>query len=262
LPSVHNENGQPASPAAIAAIRRQDRCQHRHPAPSCSSDYESPPWDSLGRTANDEWGVDVSDDRLALRRSRCFRAGSVQCGQREGNRGVEDGPHAACVLGLGADAPDNKAGFFPYTPSTNLLYGLREAIKMLMDEGLESVFARHERFGRATRAAVKAWGLDIVAQNPDEYSGVLTAVMMPEGRDADAFRQVVLERFDMSLGTGLGKLKGRVFRIGHLGDFNDLMLTARSAVSRWASRWRRPAQGGRRSRRAGHAGERSLAPVS
>jgi alanine-glyoxylate transaminase/serine-glyoxylate transaminase/serine-pyruvate transaminase len=119
---------------------------------------------------------------------------------------------------------DNKAGFFPYTPSTNLLYGLREAIKMLMDEGLESAFARHSRFGRATRAAVKAWGLDIVAQNPAEYSGVLTAVMMPEGRDADAFRQVVLERFDMSLGTGLGKLKGKVFRIGHLGDFNDLML--------------------------------------
>ncbi len=119
---------------------------------------------------------------------------------------------------------DNKAGFFPYTPSTNILYGLREAIKMLMDEGLENIFARHERFGRATRAAVKAWGLDIVAQNPDEYSGVLTAVMMPEGRDADAFRQIVLERFDMSLGTGLGKLKGKVFRIGHLGDFNDLML--------------------------------------
>ena len=119
---------------------------------------------------------------------------------------------------------DNRAGFFPYTPSTNLLYGLREALRMLADEGLEHVFARHERFGRATRAAVKAWGLDIVAQNPAEYSGVLTAVLMPEGRDADAFRQTVLERFDMSLGTGLGKLKGRVFRIGHLGDFNDLML--------------------------------------
>jgi alanine-glyoxylate transaminase/serine-glyoxylate transaminase/serine-pyruvate transaminase len=119
---------------------------------------------------------------------------------------------------------DNKAGFFPYTPSTNLLYGLREAIDMLMDEGLASVFARHERFGHATRSAVKGWGLEIVCQNPAEYSGVLTAVMMPEGQDADAFRQIVLERFDMSLGTGLGKLKGRVFRIGHLGDFNDLML--------------------------------------
>jgi alanine-glyoxylate transaminase/serine-glyoxylate transaminase/serine-pyruvate transaminase len=95
---------------------------------------------------------------------------------------------------------------------------------MLMDEGLEHVFARHERFGHATRAAVKAWGLGIVCENPAEYSGVLTAVMMPEGHDADAFRQLVLDRFDMSLGTGLGKLKGRIFRIGHLGDFNDLML--------------------------------------
>jgi len=94
----------------------------------------------------------------------------------------------------------------------------------MRDEGLENVIARHERFGRATRAAVKAWGLDIVAQNPAEYSGVLTAVLMPDGRDADAFRQIVLDRFDMSLGTGLGKLKGKVFRIGHLGDLNDLTL--------------------------------------
>jgi alanine-glyoxylate transaminase / serine-glyoxylate transaminase / serine-pyruvate transaminase len=119
---------------------------------------------------------------------------------------------------------DNKAGFFPYTPSTNILYGLREALSMMRDEGLENTWARHERFGRATRAAVKAWGLDILAQNAAEYSGVLTAVVMPDGRDADAFRQLVLERFDMSLGTGLGKMKGKIFRIGHLGDFNDLML--------------------------------------
>ena len=119
---------------------------------------------------------------------------------------------------------DNTAGFFPYTPSTNILYGLREALAMMREEGLEAIWARHERFGRATRAAVKAWGLDILAVNPAEYSGVLTAVVMPDGRDADAFRQVVLDRFDMSLGTGLGKLKGKVFRIGHLGDFNDLML--------------------------------------
>ena len=119
---------------------------------------------------------------------------------------------------------DNSAGFFPYTPSTNILYGLREALAMMREEGLEAIWARHERFGRATRAAVKAWGLDILAVNPAEYSGVLTAVVMPDGRDADAFRQVVLDRFDMSLGTGLGKLKGKVFRIGHLGDFNDLML--------------------------------------
>jgi len=119
---------------------------------------------------------------------------------------------------------DNKAGFFPYTPSTNILYGLREALSMMRDEGLETIWARHERFGRATRAAVKAWGLDILAQNPAEYSGVLTAVVMPDGRDADTFRQLVLDRFDMSLGTGLGKMKGKIFRIGHLGDFNDLTL--------------------------------------
>jgi alanine-glyoxylate transaminase/serine-glyoxylate transaminase/serine-pyruvate transaminase len=119
---------------------------------------------------------------------------------------------------------DNRAGFFPYTPSTNLLYGLREAITMLTEEGLTNVFTRHQRFARATRAAVNAWALDIVCQDPAEYSSVLTAVMVPDGHDADAFRQIVLERFNMSLGTGLGKLKGKIFRIGHLGDFNDLML--------------------------------------
>jgi len=107
-------------------------------------------------------------------------------------------------------------------PSDNTSY--RVPVTDVPGEWLENVFARHERIGRATREAAKTWGLDIVAVNPAEYSGVLTAVMMPEGRDADAFRQLVLERFDMSLGTGLGKLKGKIFRIGHLGDFNDLML--------------------------------------
>ncbi|MBI4841322.1 MAG: aminotransferase class V-fold PLP-dependent enzyme, partial [candidate division NC10 bacterium] len=119
---------------------------------------------------------------------------------------------------------DNKAGFFPYTPATNLLYGLREAIHMLFEEGLGNVFARHARHAEATRLAVKAWGLQVVCLNQEEYSSSLTAVMMPGGHDADALRKVTLERFDMSLGTGLGKLKGKVFRIGHLGDFNDLML--------------------------------------
>ena len=118
----------------------------------------------------------------------------------------------------------NAAGFFPYTPSTNLLYGLREALAMLEEEGLEHVFGRHARHAAATRAAVRAWGLEILCQDPRDYSPVLTAVVMPEGHDADHFRQVVLDRYDMSLGTGLAKLKGRVFRIGHLGDFNDLML--------------------------------------
>ena len=119
---------------------------------------------------------------------------------------------------------DNAGGFFPYTPATNLLYGLREALEMLLDEGLPRVFARHARHGEATRCAVKAWNLEILAANPYEFSNTLTAVVMPPAQDADRLRQIILERFDMSLGTGLGKLKGRVFRIGHLGDFNDLML--------------------------------------
>ena len=119
---------------------------------------------------------------------------------------------------------DNKVGFFPYTPATNLLYGLRESLRMLLEEGLERVFARHLRHAEATRRAVRAWGLEILCLNPDEYSPALTTVVMPEGHDADAIRKLILERFDLSLGTGLGKLKGKVFRIGHLGDFNDLML--------------------------------------
>ena len=118
----------------------------------------------------------------------------------------------------------NETGFFPYTPATNLLYGLKEAIIMLHEEGLDNVFTRHARHGEATRRAVRAWGLDVLAVNPEEYSGVLTAVMMPDGHDADAFRKLVLDKFDMSLGTGLGKVAGKVFRIGHLGHFNDLTL--------------------------------------
>lgn len=118
----------------------------------------------------------------------------------------------------------NATGFFPYTPSTNLLFGLREALTMLSEEGLPEVFARHVRLADATRAAVEAWGLQIVCERPDEYSPVVTAVRMPEGHDADRFRSTVLGRFNMSLGAGLGQLKGRAFRIGHLGDFNDLML--------------------------------------
>jgi alanine-glyoxylate transaminase / serine-glyoxylate transaminase / serine-pyruvate transaminase len=118
----------------------------------------------------------------------------------------------------------NPAGFFPYTPATNLLYGLREAIAMLQEEGLENVFARHRRLAAATRAAVEAWGLQVLALDPREYSSSLTAVLMPEGHDADHFRNVTLERYDLSLGTGLGKLKGKIFRVGHLGDFNELML--------------------------------------
>lgn len=118
----------------------------------------------------------------------------------------------------------NKTGFFPYTPSTNLLYGLREAILMLHEEGLDNVFARHDRHAEATRRAVRAWGLEILCADPAEYSSALTTVMMPAGHDADKLRVAILDAFDMSLGMGLNKLAGKVFRIGHLGDFNDLTL--------------------------------------
>ena len=118
----------------------------------------------------------------------------------------------------------NNSGFFPYTPATNLLYGLREALRMLREEGLQDVFARHARHAEATRRAVRAWGLEIVCAVPTEYSNSLTAVMTPQGHDADALRRIILDAYDMSLGTGLGRLAGKIFRIGHLGDFNDLAL--------------------------------------
>jgi len=118
----------------------------------------------------------------------------------------------------------NANGYFPYTPATNLLYGLREAVAILLEEGLDNVFARHQRLAAATRAAVEAWGLEVLCRNPDEHSPVLTAVIMPDGHSADAFRARVLEKFDMSLGAGLSKLADRIFRIGHLGETNDLTL--------------------------------------
>ena len=118
----------------------------------------------------------------------------------------------------------NTTGFFPYTPATNLLFGLREALCMLEEEGLENVFRRHLRLAEATRRAVGAWGLELLAADPAEYSPSLTAVLLPDRYDEAALRALILERFNMSLGAGLGKLAGRVFRIGHLGNFNDLML--------------------------------------
>jgi alanine-glyoxylate transaminase / serine-glyoxylate transaminase / serine-pyruvate transaminase len=118
----------------------------------------------------------------------------------------------------------NKVGTWPYTPAVNLLFGLKEAIAMLEEEGLDNVFARHKRHSAATRAALKAWGLETQCQDPNAHSPALTGAVMPEGHDADNFRKVVLENFDMSLGTGLNKIKGKVFRIGHIGHFNDLML--------------------------------------
>jgi alanine-glyoxylate transaminase/serine-glyoxylate transaminase/serine-pyruvate transaminase len=120
----------------------------------------------------------------------------------------------------------NKTGYFPYTPSTNLLYGLNEAVDMLHEEGLENVFARHARHGAAARSAVRHWGLEVLCATQGQESGVLTAVLMPEGTSADAFRASTLEHYDISLGNGLSKMADKVFRIGHLGDFNDLMLIA------------------------------------
>jgi alanine-glyoxylate transaminase/serine-glyoxylate transaminase/serine-pyruvate transaminase len=118
----------------------------------------------------------------------------------------------------------NAEGYYPYTPSTNLLFGLREALAMLAEEGLANVVRRHERYGRATRCAVQTWGLETQCARDDEHSDVITAVVMPDGHDADVFRALVHERFNLSLGMGLGRLRGRVFRIGHLGDFSDTML--------------------------------------
>lgn len=118
----------------------------------------------------------------------------------------------------------NGSGYFPYTPAINLLYGLREALDIFAEEGLDQIVARHERLAEATRAAVQGWGLEVLCQEPRDLSPVVTSVLVPEGHDADQLRSVILDRFDMSLGTGLGRVKGRVFRIGHLGSINDLML--------------------------------------
>jgi alanine-glyoxylate transaminase/serine-glyoxylate transaminase/serine-pyruvate transaminase len=172
---------------------------------------------------HDEWGVDVtisgSQKGLMLPPGLSFNAVSDK----------------AIAAQAGAKLPRsywawdemlamNPNGFFPSTPATNLLYGLDAALEMLEEEGLENVFARHQRHAAATRAAVEAWGLEVLCADPADHSGVLTAVLMPEGKGADALRQIILERFDMSLGAGLSKLADKIFRIGHLGDFNDLTL--------------------------------------
>ncbi len=173
---------------------------------------------------HDEWGVDVtvggSQKGLMLPPGLSFNAISAKALQASKTAALK-----ASFWRWQPMLDANRTGFFPYTPATNLLYGLREALTMLLDEaGLEQVFARHIRHAEATRRAVRAWGLEVLCLNEDEYSPALTAVLMPEGEDADALRKLILDRFDMSLGTGLAKLQGRVFRIGHLGDFNDLML--------------------------------------
>ena len=172
---------------------------------------------------HDAWGVDVtvagSQKGLMLPPGLSFNAVSEKARAAAKHATL---PRAYWRWDEIIAANDN--GYWPWTPATNLLYGLDAALDQLLDEGLPNVWARHARHGNATRAAVRAWGLEILCANPAEYSNSLTAVVMPAGYDADAFRKQVLERFDMSLGTGLSKLAGKVFRIGHLGDFNDLTL--------------------------------------
>lgn len=172
---------------------------------------------------HDEWGVDVtvagSQKGLMLPPGMSFNAISAKALERSRTATMprtfwDWGPMLAA----------NERGFFPYTPNTNLMYGLKEALRLLHDEGLENVFARHTRHAEATRAAVRGWGLEVLALDEREYSSALTAVLVPDDVDADKVRAVILDRFDMSLGAGLGRLAGRIFRIGHLGAFNDLTL--------------------------------------
>jgi alanine-glyoxylate transaminase/serine-glyoxylate transaminase/serine-pyruvate transaminase len=215
---VHNETSTGAV-SRIAEIRRaMDRT--RHPALLIVDTISS--LASLD-FRHDEWGVDVtigcSQKGLMLPPGLSFNAVSAKALAASRNARL---PRA--YWDWEQMIKPNQSGFFPYTPPTNLMYGLLEAQKMLAEEGLANVFHRHQRHGEATRAAVNAWGLEILCEDPREYSGVLTAVVMHEGHNADRLRGIILENFDMSLGTGLGKLAGKVFRIGHLGNFNDLML--------------------------------------
>ena len=217
---VHNETSTGVT-SDIAAVRRAiDNA--KHPAllmvdtisGLASADYQ-----------HDAWGVDVavsgSQKGLMLPPGISFNALSPKA--------IEVSKTARLPKAFWAwdeIIELNKTGYFPYTPSTNLLYGLNEACDMLLAHGLEAVFARHQRWGAGVRSAVRAWGLEIQCADPAVYSPVLTGVLMPEGVDADAVRKIIYERFDCSLGTGLGKVKGRMFRIGHLGDCNDLTLMA------------------------------------
>ncbi|MCJ0762910.1 pyridoxal-phosphate-dependent aminotransferase family protein [Variovorax terrae] len=217
---VHNETSTGVT-SDIAAVRRAIDAA-KHPAlllvdtisGLASADYR-----------HDEWGVDVtvsgSQKGLMLPPGISFNAVSPKA--LEASRTARL-PKAFWAWDEIIEM--NQTGYWPYTPNTNLLYGLNEACDMLLSQGLDTVFARHRRWGEGVRAAVRAWGLEIQCADPALYSPVLTGVMMPEGVDADAVRKIVYERFDCSLGTGLGKVRGRMFRIGHLGDCNDLTLMA------------------------------------
>ena len=215
---VHNETSTGVA-SRIAAVRRAIDAA-AHPAlfmvdtisSLASIDYR-----------HDEWGVDVtvagSQKGLMLPPGLSFNAVGDKA-RAASKQATLPRSYWSWEEMLAA----NKTGYFPYTPATNLLYGLREALAMLSEEGLQNVFARHARHAEATRRAVRAWGLEIVCAVPEEYSNSLTAVMLPAGHDADRLRALILDAYDMSLGMGLGRLAGKVFRIGHLGDFNDLTL--------------------------------------
>ncbi|WP_138935304.1 pyridoxal-phosphate-dependent aminotransferase family protein [Roseovarius arcticus] len=217
---VHNETST-GSVSPIAAVRKAiDNAGH--PAlfmvdtisGLASLDYQ-----------HDEWGVDVtvsgSQKGLMLPPGLSFNAASAKALAANKTAALQRSYWDWAEM----QGP-NKTGYFPYTPATNLLYGLNEAVDMLHEEGLDNVFDRHARHGAAVRAAVRHWGLEVLCATQGQESGVLTAVMMPEGHSADAFRASTLEHFDISLGNGLSKVADKVFRIGHLGDFNDLMLVA------------------------------------
>lgn len=217
---VHNETST-GSVSPVAAVRKAiDRANH--PALFMV--------DTISGLASleykhDEWGVDVtisgSQKGLMLPPGLSFNAVSKKAMAANKIAGLQRSYWDwADMVG------PNEKGYFPYTPSTNLLYGLNEAIDMLHEEGLENVFARHARHGAATRAAVRFWGLEVLCSTQGQESGVLTAVVMPKSCSADAFRASTLKSFDVSLGNGLSKIEDKVFRIGHLGDFNDLMLVA------------------------------------
>jgi alanine-glyoxylate transaminase/serine-glyoxylate transaminase/serine-pyruvate transaminase len=217
---VHNETSTGAT-SRIAEIRNAIDGAH-HPALLLVDTISS-----LGSIEyrHDEWGVDVSvscsQKGLMLPPGLGFIATS-----RKALAASKTNKMPRSYWDWAEMLKHNAGGYFPYTPPTTLLYGLREAIDILLEEGLSAVFARHQRLAVATRAAVKAWGLEVLCQEPSEYSPVLTAVLMPDGHDAETFRKIVLDNYNMSLGTGLSRLAGKVFRIGHLGECTDLVLMA------------------------------------
>ncbi|MHA1107618.1 MAG: pyridoxal-phosphate-dependent aminotransferase family protein [Alphaproteobacteria bacterium] len=216
--AVHNETST-AVVSDIAAVRRAMDAA-KHPALLMVDTISSL---ASMEYCHDDWGVDVSvggsQKGMMLPPGLSFNAVSDKALAASKDSGL-----ACAYWDWGPMLDNNARGSFPFTPSTNLLYGLDAALDMLAEEGMEAVFARHDRFAEATRRAVRAWGLELCGLDDNCHSSTVTAVMMPDGIDADAVRKMILDRFDMSLGTGLGKMQGKLFRIGHVGDLNELTL--------------------------------------